>query len=364
MKLLQILTFYDAYLNEFNKNKPEIRSLTFNEQISYLLRDGFASGHILSPYLKELGYECMTVVANWTDAQLQWLNENGIKFTDNYYEVAKNQVDYFKPDILYLTDPIIMDSKFVRMLNWRPKLIIGWRAASIPDGTDWGEFDILLSHMSFCRKKALELGARKVEHFIPGHPWFITEIVKDEQKEFDVVFSGQYTEEHLNRNQDLLEVAKAPLSWGGEFSTGFFLQCSNPQEMPAGIAMNNKGPVWAMDMYKSLKRGRIILNAHSDVGMQNEAGNMRLFETTGVGSFLLTDYKDNLSEYFEPGLEIETYKDSKELIEKIYYYLKHPGEREEIALNGQKRCLKDYSMEVRARAFDEIIKKMLTKIIS
>jgi hypothetical protein len=113
-------------------------------------------------------------------------------------------------------------------------------------------------------------------------------------------------------------------------------------------------------MYRALKSGRISLNIHIDVA-KGEIGNMRMFEATGIGSFLLTDDGEHLRKYFEPGVEIETFRDSQELIEKIYYYLEHPEEREAIARRGQERCLRDYSMSKRAAEFDQIIKKYLSQ---
>src|SRR6185369_414664 len=122
--------------------------------------------------------------------------------------------------------------------------------------------------------------------------------------------------------------------------------CSDT-DISAGLSMYDKGAVWGMDMFRAMAGGKIVLNAHIDLS-KGQVGNMRLFETTGIGAFLLTDYEDDLSRYFEPGREVETYRNLAELTEKIYYYRDHDREREEIALRGQQRCLRDYSMEKRA----------------
>jgi spore maturation protein CgeB len=39
----------------------------------------------------------------------------------------------------------------------------------------------------------------------------------------------------------------------------------------------------------------------------NEAGNARLFESTGVGTFLLTDFKYSLHTLFEPELDVAAF---------------------------------------------------------
>jgi len=361
MKFLQIATFYQNYLSEFYKRNLHFANLSFDQQISEILNDGFGSLHMIAPYMREVGYDSQLVISNCSQSQIQWCGEQGIS-VDNpqnwLYEITQKQIEIFKPDILYLSDPITFDSRFLKSLSWKPSLILGWRAANIPKETDWSLFDIILSHLSVCRKQALELGARSSEYFIPGFPKLFADILNNEQKQFDVIFSGQYSPLHQTRNAYLKEIAKAPLGLGGEFSIGFFISSQQPEILPAGIAMNNQGERWGLDMYRALKHGRIVINAEIDLA-KGEAGNMRLFETTGVGSFLLTEYHDNIRQYFEPGVEIETFRNSKELIEKIYYYLAHPEEREAIAICGQERCFRDYSMKKRVQELDNIIRKHL-----
>jgi hypothetical protein len=84
-----------------------------------------------------------------------------------------------------------------------------WRAASIPDTTDWSDFDLIISHLNSSRKRALELGAKAVEHFYPGFPAFLANQVKDQNKLWDVVFSGQATAMHQQRNRFLNQLFQA-----------------------------------------------------------------------------------------------------------------------------------------------------------
>jgi hypothetical protein len=124
-------------------------------------------------------------------------------------------------------------------------------------------------------------------------------------------------------------------------------------------------------MYQALRSGSIAFDARGTLELKGsphgkthdlaagETANMRTFEATGCGAFLLTEHFDNLQRYFEPGKEIETFRDEKELIEKIDYYLSHPEQCRQIARRGQRRCLNDYSMEKRAGAFDRIMRAHL-----
>ena len=74
---------------------------------------------------------------------------------------------------------------------------------------------------------------------------------------------------------------------------------------------------------------------------------MRLFEATGVGSLLLTDAKSNLSELFEPGLEVVTYASADELVERARHFLAHEPERQAIASAGQARTLREHGYDRR-----------------
>ena len=110
--------------------------------------------------------------------------------------------------------------------------------------------------------------------------------------------------------------------------------------------------------YKSpfAKERRPVIVA-SDVSTKFTA-NMRLIETTGVGSGIMTEHSNNIYQLFGRD-EIVTYKDHDDCLSKIDYYKNNLDELKEIALKGQKRTLKDHSSFVRISTIDSIIKKKL-----
>ena len=81
------------------------------------------------------------------------------------------------------------------------------------------------------------------------------------------------------------------------------------RRLPAASPLHRcfQGEVWGADMYQALRRSKITLNSHIDMAGR-EAGNMRLFEATGVGAFLLTDFKDNLHTLFAPDREVAVWR--------------------------------------------------------
>jgi spore maturation protein CgeB len=102
----------------------------------------------------------------------------------------------------------------------------------------------------------------------------------------------------------------------------------------------------------------VTLNSHIDAA-KNWASNMRLFEATGVGTCLLTDWKPNLCKYFDVDREVLTYKSIDEAREKYDWLMDHPREREMIAIAGQKRTLRDHNFQCRAHELDDIIRRGL-----
>ena len=62
---------------------------------------------------------------------------------------------------------------------------------------------------------------------------------------------------------------------------------------------------------------------------------MRLFEATGVGAFLLTDFKDNLHTLFEPDREVAVWRSIDDCLAAIDRALGDDDGRAAIARAGQ-----------------------------
>jgi len=80
-----------------------------------------------------------------------------------------------------------------------------------------------------------------------------------------------------------------------------------------------------------------LVNGNSETGL-----NMRHFEITAAGGFLLCHEHPELGECFTVGKECESFRDERDLSTKIEYFLAHPLERAEIAAAGQRRTLGEH----------------------
>jgi spore maturation protein CgeB len=111
-------------------------------------------------------------------------------------------------------------------------------------------------------------------------------------------------------------------------------------------------------MYEVLHQSWMTLNHHIDAA-GDYAGNIRLFEATGVGTLLISDWKKNLSEMFVPDKEIVVYRSPQECVDMIHYYLLHDAERDAIATAGQQRTLREHNYFNRMQELVGIIRKYL-----
>lgn len=61
---------------------------------------------------------------------------------------------------------------------------------------------------------------------------------------------------------------------------------------------------------------------------------LRIFDILGCGGFCLTNYQEELPDYFQSGKDLVYYTSEEDLLDKTEYYMTHEKERVEIAHNG------------------------------
>lgn len=105
----------------------------------------------------------------------------------------------------------------------------------------------------------------------------------------------------------------------------------------------------APSRFVSEKEKIIIYNASKiNINIQNTISqvdglNTRFFEILGCGGFMLAEYKKDIERYFTIGEDIEVFYSSKDLNDKIKYYLEHPEERDVIAEKGHEKVKKSHT---------------------
>jgi spore maturation protein CgeB len=107
------------------------------------------------------------------------------------------------------------------------------------------------------------------------------------------------------------------------------------------------GRISQEEMIRVFSASRINLNlSNASVGKEDQVKG-RDFEVPGCGGFMITKYSTELASCYEPGVEVETYRDLDGLVETIRHYLTDAERREQIAVRGYERTIREHTMESR-----------------
>jgi len=409
MKVLKITTVYDEYWQLFYKNRSDLGNQFYVLQKKLLDFDGFGWADFWSHHLKPLGYEMIEIISNIPYLQKAWAQENDVKFDSNWsLKIPFEQVIKFQPDILFMEDYITFSQLWLAELKAACssiQLVIGWCGAPFQNIHVFNEYDIVLSCIPELVKQFQDMGhwSEHLNHAFQSQ--ILERIDLSIKPDIDFSFVGQINRNnhyHLRRDSILEQVSQSiPIQifspqadisiWDDKIKTllkqssyklldllrvlglsereltripkiGKFASIKERPLSPVNPRLKKfmKPAVFGLQMYQTLQRSKLTFNAHVDISPRS-ASNMRIFEATGVGTCLITDWKENIHALFEPSQEIVTYKSAEECIEKVLWLLEHPQEREAIAKAGQARTLKDHTFAQRAIQLDQIIQRALKR---
>jgi hypothetical protein len=251
------------------------------------------------------------------------------------------QVEEFKPDLVLNQDVFYVDTALMRRIKGiGAPILIGQVGIEPSRGVDWSVYDLMISQLPRIVQFFRTLGVRSEVCHLAFEPAILDALPAAPAADIEVSFVGSVSVDHQQRIALLEAVARRYdlKLWG-----------SRPQTLPASSPLHRcfQGEVWGTEMYQVLRRSRIALNSHIDMAGR-EAGNMRLFEATGVGAFLLTDFKDNLHTLFAPDREVAVWRSIDDCLAAIDRHLADDKDRAEIAHAGQARTMAQHTYRHRA----------------
>jgi spore maturation protein CgeB len=185
-----------------------------------------------------------------------------------------------------------------------------------------------------------------------------------ESRDIECSFVGGLSWAHIERIEIIRELAsRTPIQIWSDYPKIISRGILQPKFWSAYLKLRSVKSrinlsVWGLDMYRVLARSKITINVHAEVA-SGLAGNMRMFEATGMGALLITEDAPNIERLYQPGEEVITYTNIDDLIDKIAYYIDKPQERESIAQAGQARTLKDHSTVQRSKELIELFTRYL-----
>jgi spore maturation protein CgeB len=405
MKFLKITTLYPTYIQYFFSKHPDLYRAPYHTQKSSLDYDAHGWIDSWSHALTPLGYDVMDIQANVKPLQTAWAREQHISYRKRSWmrDIASAQIYDFKPEIIFIqTEALLSAQWLLRVLKniTSVKLLIAWIGSPINNIENFSKCDFVLTCIPEKIEKFKKAGIECYHFNHAFDPRILERLGRHPDPEIDISFIGQIVRSsrfHLGRDSLLRELITglditiyspssdvSSVTWIryyiqnilhpvarlfqlDKIDKSILSKIFSPDiiriitERPispitADLTPYLRLPVYGLDMYETLVNSKITLNTHIDVSPRS-ASNMRLFESTGVGTCLLTDWKDNLPDLFDPDKEVVTYKSAEECKEKAKWLLDHPQERRAIAAAGQQRTLADHTFTQRAQQLDELIRK-------
>ncbi len=400
-RFVKITTFYRDYLSYFYTNNKDVINLSYDEQYKKIMYDSFGWADFFQTNLSQLGVDAYEIIYNATSLQKAWANEHSIDLEGK--ELLIEQLKAIKPDIVFFQDSNNFNGAWIDFLRTKVpsiKHIIGWCCSPFTHDqlTLYKNFDYMITCSQLFANKFKDYGLKA---YILPHA-FEKSILKKinidgSNPQADFLFIGSLiaSDDFHNFRTKIIEnlldsginlelysklLIDDPLLLFLKQSsfllskilikTGFQNYIMNHKILRKVALLNElprnpkysvklkaitKEPIYGLEMFSRISNSKMTLNIHGGVA-GDFAANIRLFEVTGVGSCLITDWKKNLNEFFEIDNEVVAFKTGDECIEKVNWLLDNPTERRKIAKAGQQRVLKDHNFAVRARKLDEIIR--------
>lgn len=361
MRVMIISTDYGPFLKSLYDPNPSffqrlfapnasLRTKSYDEQIRQRNGTLFAGSDFYSSNFRALGHEAWEFHVNNGPLQTAWLKEKGHTVGGrppvasplrspiapsnlDLEEIIVRQAREVSPDVILNQAVSEVESRVLEQVRPYCKLIVGQIASPFPENETYSAYDLMISSLpnfvSYYRERGLAAEANLL-----GFEPAVLDHVKVSERDVPLSFVGSITSDHATRFEMINRLVRETdiKIWGRLVSVSKL----------SPIMARYQGEAWGADMFRVLGRSEITINQHIDIA-QNYANNMRLFEATGMGSLLITDWKDNIADLFEPGKEVVCYKSTDECLELIKYYSTHEAERAAIAAAGQRRTLQSHS---------------------
>lgn len=374
MKVLIIWPYYEVYLEYFYDRNKNIEGLSFEEHRMLFFNDHYGWPSDLSQYMNNMGIETEFIISNSEKLQKRWALENGLEaYSENNWEkeIAFEQIKKFKPDILWVSETHFFGD-FINRAKSYCKKIITWISSETPSKLDFSGISMLLTSQPDILQEKHHLFEKIIVTY-PGFNRHIIEELGNIEKKHDFVFIGQFTSSHKYRTQVLAYLiqngidlkifgsitriqksSKIKRFLGDVLKQRDLLKgIKTIREPTADVDYNNnikyissacQGPVFGLDYYRVLAQSKVGLNIHSDIS-GDYVDNMRMFETTGVGTCLMTTESINNIEIFEPDKEILTFNSKEHLLDIVRNIDFNKTEIKQISKAGQRKTLSQYSIE-------------------
>jgi spore maturation protein CgeB len=363
MKICYLTSYYPPFLDTLYKKHNYFNGLSYNATLDLVLDELYADTGAICYYSKAYGNEANIIIQNCDILQKKWAVENNVVFTETDWpaRIVLEQIKKWRPDVFYTESIQDHSTHFFDVIKENVKRIVAWISFPFDTLPNLDKLDLVVTSTKNYQKRFKELGLR-AEYMLPAFDERILSRLNNNQKQIPFSFIGGISAVHKKRWEALNYLCNATdiklWGYGLPAAQKNTLKKLFKRDIYSAIRKKHNGGLWGLQMYQTLQDSLITFNIHEDL-LKGDVGNMRMFEASGVGTALLNDEGNNLTQLFEPGSEIIVYKDLPDAVEKVNYYLQHPHKAIEIGKNAQKRTLREYNYTNYTIQMMDFIKKTL-----
>jgi Glycosyl transferases group 1 len=301
---------------------------------------------------------------NGDDVEVQklWAREQGLPDRTSMGDILKAQIEHHRADVFYNMDTTGWKSEVIRSLPSCVRAVIGWQALPSRDVV-LSDYDLVVNNFPNIATTIAKQGVR-VDYFFPAYDPEMAPYAASEDRPVDVLFVGGYTRHHSQRAAILETVSKL----GRRYNVAFHLDRSRlcalaespigrmlplaKHRRPPDVMAVARDPVFGRDYYAALSTAKIVFNGAIDT-TGPDRGNMRCFETMGVGAMLLSD-EGGYPEGMTDGETLAIYKSADHAVELIEAFLKNPAQRLGLARRGHDMVSTRYSKQAQWARFEQL----------
>ena len=379
-KFLRISSSYPEFLSLYEKKIRKNKHHKYHDILENYFEESYSVSNNITIELKKRKYECFEVISNFTYLQNKWIEQYGNKNSNE--NIVLQQIKFYKPDIIYFGNVDLVTNNFISEIKKLKfiKILIGFHCAPFNNRifTNLNNLDCIVT----CTKGYLHMLKNKLNKpiLLMQHSFPVRYSKKKLNRSIDITFIGSIFVGESLHNKRVNLIFELMKNFKNSFIAinfskkllftllfRFFRSIYKFQIFSEIIFIYkiiyiyffSKKPVFGQQMFDIISDSKILVNTHIDD--TEYAGNMRLFEGTGLGCLVLTDIKKELNNLFKIGKEIDVFENEKELIEKCKFYLSNIQKINTISLLGQKKTIENYNYEKRISILDEYIKSKLEK---
>lgn len=351
---------FDVYPQYLKRMHTRLSTQDYKVIWKELLDDRFLALHMLHPILNSI--EGSFAVGRDEPSQRSWARESGLSSTVSLDEILLAQIEESGADVFYNLDPLRFDNKFLNKLPSNIKGSIAWRAAP-SGGADFGGYDRIVCNFESILQTYRDRGWN-AGWFYPAFDPVMSEYRKCDRS-IDVVFVGTYSQHHKIR----AKIVDALALLQSSYVVNIHLQLSRlasiantplglipplrSYRLPNSVAGCAQPPVFGRELYSILGNAKIVINGAIDMAGPDR-GNMRCWETMGSEALMLSDV-GNYPPYMQDGLNMASYSNVDDMINKIIWFLENEAERKKIAECGATMLVKRYNKDQQWKDFVSLL---------